>query len=161
LTTSVSSSVTTLPGSPASSGSSSAGAGSGGASKDPCSIVTTDDVVAAFGGTVAAGVANSDNGGCDYDISGTTKTGPVGIFAQISIGYGRSDYISATEEKQVFPELVEVPGVGDAAWCLAFGHQLHVSFKGTELLISGSLPGDATAIQAEIVGFAKVVTSKL
>ncbi len=136
-------------------------AGSNGTPKDACSIVTTDDVAAAFGGTVAPGVANPDNGGCDYEISGTTNTGAVGVFAQISIAYGQSDYTAAAEEKVVFPDVVEVKGVGEAAWYMAFGHQLHASLNGTELQISGILPGDDAAIQAEIVAFAAVVADKL
>ncbi len=149
------SAATTLPDSP------STDAGSNVAPKDACSIVTTDDIAAAFGGTVVAGVINPDNGGCDYEISGTTNTGAARAFAQISLDYGQSDYTPAAEEKVVFPDVVEVPGVGDAAWYLAFGHQLHVSLKGTELQISAILPGDDAAIQAEIVGFAGVVVSKL
>ncbi|CAN5581690.1 hypothetical protein BH10ACT2_BH10ACT2_15270 [soil metagenome] len=148
-------SATTLPTSPSTE------AGSGGAPTDACSIVTTDDVVAAFGGTVAAGVINPDNDGCDYEITGTTNTGDVGIFAEVSVEYGQSDYITATEAKVVFPELVEVPGVGDEAWYLEFGNQLHVSLRGTELLVSVILPGDAAAIQAEVVAFTKVVVGNL
>ena len=128
---------------------------------DSCAIVSADDVAAAFGGTVAPGVADPDNGGCDFDISGTTKTGDVDIFAQISVQYGQTDYIDAAEENNVAPELVEVTGVGDAAWYLDLGHQLHVSVNGTELLVYGSLPGDDAAIQSELVEFATAIIANL
>ncbi|MGZ4678550.1 MAG: hypothetical protein ACXWBO_15040 [Ilumatobacteraceae bacterium] len=127
---------------------------------DPCAIVTTDDVAAAFGGTVAAGVLNPDNGGCDYEITGQTNTGPSGILTQVSIEL-KSDYISIDKEKVVFPEIEKVDGVGSEAWYYASAHQLHINLGGRELLISGLFPGDEAAVKAEVVAFAKTVIAKL
>jgi hypothetical protein len=127
---------------------------------DPCAIVTIDDVAAAFGGTVAAGVLNPDNGGCDYEITGQTNTGPSGILTQVSIEL-KSDYISIDKEKVVFPEIEKVDGVGSEAWYYALAHQLHINLGGRELLISGLFPGDESAVKAEVIAFAKTVIGKL
>ncbi len=127
---------------------------------DPCAIVTTDDVAAAFGGTVAAGVLNPDNGGCDYVITGQTKTGDSGILTQASIEL-KSDYISFDKEKVVFPDIEKIDGVGNEAWYYALAHQLHINLGGQELLISGLFPGDEAAVKAEVVAFAKTVIGKL
>ncbi len=127
---------------------------------DPCAIVTTGDVAAAFGGTVAAGVLNPDNGGCDYEITGQTNTGPSGILTQVSIEL-KSDYISLDKEKVVFPDIEKVDGVGSEAWYYALAHQLHINLGGRELLISGLFPGDESAVKAEVVAFAKTVIAKL
>jgi len=135
----------------------------GSASGDACAIAGPDDVAAAFGGTVAPGAANPDDGGCDFDITGTTKTGDVDVFAQVSIQYGQTDYIGVAEEKAVVPEVTEVPGVGDEAWYLEISltHQLHISVNGTELLIYAVLPGDAATIKAELIDFATMVVANL
>ncbi len=127
---------------------------------DPCAIVTTDDVAAAFGGTVAAGVLNPDNGGCDYEITGQTNTGPSGILTQVSIEL-KADYISLDKEKIVFPDIEKIDGVGKEAWYYQAAHQLHIDLGGRELLISGLFPGDETAVKAEVVAFAKTVIGKL
>ena len=127
---------------------------------DPCAIVTIDDVAAAFGGTVAAGVVNPDNGGCDYEITGQTNTGPSGILTQVSIEL-KSDYISIDKEKVVFPDIEKVDGVGSEAWYYALAHQLHINLGGRELLISGLFPGDESAVKAEVIAFAKTVIGKL
>jgi hypothetical protein len=126
----------------------------------PCSIVTTDDVKAAFGGTVAAGTINADNGGCDYVITGTTKTGPSGVLAQVSIGLG-GEYQTYDHSKVVFPDIEKVSGLGTEAWYYSFGNQLHINLGTSELQISGMLPGDKTAIKDEVVAFGHVVTAKL
>lgn len=130
---------------------------------DSCAIVSPDDVATAFGGTVAAGVANPDTGGCDFDVSGTTKTGDVEIFAQVTVEYGQADYIDAEEEKKVAPEVVAVPDLGDAAWYLdiSLSHQLHISVNGTELLVYATLPGDPAAIKAELIDFATAIIANL
>jgi len=135
----------------------------GGPPGDSCAIVSPDDVTTAFGGTVAAGVANPDTGGCDFDISGTTKTGDVDVFAQVTVEYGQADYIDAAEEKKVAPDVVEVPDVGDAAWYLdiSLSHQLHISVNGTELLVYATLPGDPAAIKAELIDFATGIIANL
>jgi hypothetical protein len=126
----------------------------------PCSIVTTGDVAAAFGGTVAKGVVNPDNGGCDYEITGTTKTGPSGVLAQVSIGVG-GDYQTYDHSKVVFPDIEKVAGLGTEAWYYSFGNQLHINLGTSELLISGMLPGDKAAIKDEVIAFGHVVTAKL
>ena len=128
---------------------------------DPCAIVTTDDVAAAFGGSVAAGVTNPDNGGCDYEITGETNTGPSGILTQVSIEFTGADFNPYEKAKVVFPDLVKVDGVGSEAYYLSFGSQLHVNIGGQELVISGLFPGDDTAVQAEVVAFGKTLVSKL
>ena len=74
--------------------------------------MTTDDVAAAFGGSVAAGVINPDNGGCDYEITGQTNTGPSGILTQVSIEFTGADFGSYEKTKVVFPDVVKVDGVG-------------------------------------------------
>ncbi|MEO8265557.1 MAG: hypothetical protein ABI706_08610 [Ilumatobacteraceae bacterium] len=128
---------------------------------DPCSIVTIDDVAAAFGGSVAAGVINPDNGGCDYEITGQTNTGPSGILTQVSIEFTGADFGSYEKTKVVFPDVVKVDGVGSEAYYLSFGSQLHVNIGGQEMVISGLFPGDDTAVQAEVVAFGKTVVGKL
>ena len=128
---------------------------------DPCAIVTTDDVAAAFGGSVAAGVINPDNGGCDYEITGQTNTGPSGILTQVSIEFTGADFGSYEKTKVVFPDVVKVDGVGSEAYYLSFGSQLHVNIGGQELVISGLFPGDDTAVQAEVIAFGKTVGGKL
>jgi hypothetical protein len=128
---------------------------------DPCSIVTTDDVAAAFGGSVAAGVINPDNGGCDYEITGQTNTGPSGVLTQVSIEFTGADFGSYEKTKVVFPDVVKVDGVGSEAYYLSFGSQLHVNVGGQELVISGLFPGDDTAVQAEVIAFGKTVVGKL
>jgi hypothetical protein len=127
---------------------------------DPCTIVTTDDVAAAFGGTVAAGVINPDNGGCDYEITGQTKTGPSGILTQVSIEFS-GDYGSYDHSKVVFPDIVKIDGLGSEAWYYSFGSQLHINIGGQALVISGLFPGDKAAVQAEVVAFATTVVGKL
>lgn len=146
--------------SPATDGSNDGG-GATGTTGDLCAAVTADDVAAAFGGTATAGVLNESKDGCDYDISGTTKTGEAGItFVSITLGGG---YISYDDEKKVFPDVVKVDGVGDAAWYYNAAAQLHIDIGGgKEIVISGSLPGDDdAAIQAEVIEFGKVVAAKV
>lgn len=128
---------------------------------DPCAIVTTDDVAAAFGGSVAAGVINPDNGGCDYEITGETNTGPSGILTQVSIEFTGAEFGSYERAKVVFPDVVKVDGVGSEAYYLSFGSQLHINIGGQELVISGLFPGDDAAVQDEVVAFGKTVVSKL
>jgi hypothetical protein len=126
----------------------------------PCAIVTTDDVAAAFGGTVAAGVVNTDNGGCDYEITGQTKTGPSGILTQVSIEL-KDGYQTYATEKVVFPDIEKVDGLGIEAWYFTTASQLHINLGGRELLISGLFPGDKALVKTEVVAFAHTVTSKL
>lgn len=126
----------------------------------PCGIVTIDDVAAAFGGTVAAGVVNPDNGGCDYEITGKTNTGESGILTQVSIEF-TGDYESFDHAKVVFPDIEKVDGLGSEAWYYSFGSQLHINLRGQELVISGKFPGDGAAVKAEIVAFGHTVTAKL
>jgi hypothetical protein len=122
--------------------------------------VTTDDVAAAFGGTVAPGVINPDNGGCDYEITGTTKTGDSGILTQVSIEFS-GDYGSYDQTKVVFPDIEKIDGLGQEAWYESVGSQLHINIGGQDLVISGVFPGDATAVKAEVIAFAQTVTAKL
>lgn len=127
---------------------------------DPCAIVTIDDVAAAFGGTVAPGVVNPDNGGCDYEITGTTNTGDSGILTQVSIEF-TGDYQSFDETKVVFPDIEKIDGLGSEAWYYSFGAQLHINVGGQELVISGVFPGDDAAIEEEVIAFGHTVTGKL
>lgn len=127
---------------------------------DPCSIVTTDDVAAAFGGTVAAGVINPDNGGCDYEITGQTNTGPSGVLTQVSIELA-GDYGSYDKSKVIFPDIEKVDGLGSEAWYYSFGSQLHINLGGQALVISGLFPGDDSAVKAEVVAFGHAVVAKL
>jgi hypothetical protein len=127
---------------------------------DPCKIVTTDDVAAAFGGTVAAGVINPDNEGCDYEITGQTNTGDSGILTQVSIEFG-GDFSPYERTKVVFPDAVKIDGLGHDATYLEFGNQLHIDVGGQDVVISGLFPGDKAAVQAEVVAFGKVVLSKM
>ena len=127
---------------------------------DPCAIVTTDDVAAAFGGTVAPGVVNPDNGGCDYEITGQTNTGDSGILTQVSIAFS-GEYQSFDETKVVFPDIEKVDGLGSEAWYYTFGSQLHINLGGQELVISGLIPGDDAAVKAEVIAFGQTVTGKL
>jgi hypothetical protein len=122
--------------------------------------VTTDDVSAAFGGTVAPGVLNPDNGGCDYEITGKTKTGDSGILTQVSIEL-TSDYQSIDRVKVVFPDVEKVDGLGKEAWYYGVGSQLHVDLGGQELVISGLFPGDKAAVKAEVIAFGHTVVEKL
>lgn len=130
------------------------------ATKDPCGIVTPADVAAVFGGTVATGVVNPDNGGCDYEITGKTNTGDSGILTQVSIGL-TGEYQNYDHEKVVFPDIEKVDGLGTEAWYFATGSQLHINLGSSELLISGVFPGDKAAVKAEVIAFAKTVTGKL
>lgn len=127
---------------------------------DPCSIVTTDDVAAAFGGTVAAGVINPDNGGCDYEITGQTNTGPSGVLTQVSIELA-GDYGSYDKSKVIFPDIEKVDGLGSEAWYYSFGSQLHINLGGQALVISGLFPGDDSAVKAEVIAFGHSVVAKL
>jgi hypothetical protein len=122
--------------------------------------VTPDDVKATFGGTVSDGVVNPDNGGCDYVITGTTKTGPSGVLAQVSISVG-GDYETYDHTKVVFPDIEKVSDLGTEAWYYSFGSQLHIDLGSGALLISGMLPGDKDAIKAEIIEFGHTVTAKM
>lgn len=126
----------------------------------PCGIVTTDDVAAAFGGTVAPGVVNPDNGGCDYEITGKTNTGDSGILTQVSINF-TGDYESFDHTKVVFPDIEKIDGLGSEAWYYSFGSQLHINLRGQDLVISGKFPGDGAAVKAEVVAFGHTVTGKL
>ena len=123
--------------------------------------MTIDDVAAAFGGSVAAGVINPDNGGCDYEITGQTNTGPSGVLTQVSIEFTGAEFGSYERAKVVFPDVVKVDGVSSEAYYLSFGSQLHVNIGGQELVISGLFPGDDTAVQAEVIAFGKTVVGKL
>ncbi len=127
---------------------------------NPCAIVTTDDVGAAFGGTVAAGVVNPDNGGCDYELTGQTNTGPSGVLAQVSIKF-EGEYQTFESTKVVFPDIEKVDGLGKEAWYYSVASQLHIDLGGQELVISGVLPGDRAAVKAEVIAFAHTVTGKL
>jgi hypothetical protein len=122
--------------------------------------VTTDDVAAAFGGSVAAGAINPDNGGCDYEITGQTNTGPSGILTQVSIEF-TGDYGSYEKSKVVFPDIVKIDGLGSEAWYYSFGSQLHINLSGQELVISGRFPGDEAAVKAEVIAFGHTVVGKL
>lgn len=145
----------------ATTGTNSSVGGATSATGDPCAAVTAEDVATAFGGTATAGVLNESKDGCDYDISGTTKTGEAGItFVSITLG---GSYISYDDEKKVFPDVIKVDGVGDAAWYFKAASQLHIDIgAGKEIVISGSLPGDDdAAIQAEVIEFGKIVVAKV
>jgi len=117
-------------------------------------------VAAAFGGTVAPGVVNPDNGGCDYVITGQTKTGDSGILTQVSIKFS-SGYETYDHTKVVFPDIEKIEGLGKEAWYEAVGSQLHINLGGQELVISGMFPGDKAAVKAEVIAFAHTVTGKL
>jgi hypothetical protein len=127
---------------------------------DPCAVVTTGDVAAAFGGTVASGVVNPDNGGCDYVITGQTKTGDSGILTQVSIEFS-SGYETYDHTKVIFPDIVKIDGLGQEAWYEAVGSQLHINLGSQELVVSGAFPGDKAAVKAEVIAFAHTVTGKL
>jgi hypothetical protein len=127
---------------------------------DPCSIVTTDDVAAAFGGDVAAGVINPDNGGCDYEITGQTKTGDSGVLTQVSIEFG-GDYEGYDHTKVVFPDIEKIDGLGDEAWYYSLASQLHINLGGKALVISGLFPGDDALVKDEVVAFGHTVVDKL
>ncbi len=122
--------------------------------------MTTDDVAAAFGGTVAPGVVNPANGGCDYEITGQTKTGDSGILTQVSIEFA-GDYEGYDHTKVVFPDIEKIDGLGTEAWYYAQGSQLHIDLGGQALVISGVFPGDDAAVKAEVVAFGQTVVSKL
>jgi hypothetical protein len=126
----------------------------------PCAVVTTGDVAAAFGGTVAPGVVNPDNGGCDYVITGGTKTGDSGILTQVSIKF-TSGYETYDHTKVVFPDIEKIDSLGKEAWYEAVGSQLHINLGGQELVISGVFPGDKAVVKAEVIAFAHAVTGKL
>lgn len=117
-------------------------------------------MAAAFGGTVAPGVVNPDNGGCDYVITGQTKTGDSGILTQVSIEFS-SGYETYDHTKVVFPDVEKIDGLGHEAWCEAVGSQLHINLGGQELVISGVFPSDDAAVKAEVIAFAHTVTAKL
>jgi hypothetical protein len=126
-----------------------------------CATVTPEDVAAAFGGISTAGVLNEGGDGCDFSISGTTKTGDAGFATFLSITLG-GEYISYDEELKVFPDVVKVDGLGDGAWFYSAASQLHIDLGGgKEVVISGNFPGDEAAIQAEVIEFGKTVVSKL
>jgi hypothetical protein len=125
-----------------------------------CSIVTTADVAAAFGGTVADGVVNGDDGSCNYEITGRTKTGDSGSLATASLSLG-ADYTSYAEAQAVFADIEQIDGVSQQAWYYPAAHELHVDVGGSELLVAATIPGDEAAIKAEIIAFARAVIGKL
>jgi Protein of unknown function (DUF3558) len=127
---------------------------------DPCKIVSTDEIAAAFGGTVAAGVVNADNGGCDFEITGQTNTGDSGILTQVSIELTDS-YEPYAKTKVVVPDIIKIDDLGREAWYYSLANQLHIDLGGRELLISGLFPGDKAAIQAEVIAFGHTVVGKL
>ena len=143
-----------------SDGAAAPGTAAAGGAVAPCAVVTTSDVAAAFGGTVAPGVVNPDNGGCDYVITGKTKTGDSGTLTQVSIEFS-SGYETYDHTKVIFPDIEKIDGLGQEAWYEAFGSQLHINLGAQELVISGVFPGDKTAVKADIIAFAHTVTGKL
>jgi hypothetical protein len=109
---------------------------------DPCAVVTTG------------------NGGCDYVITGQTKTGDSGILTQVSIEFS-SGYETYDHTKVIFPDIVKIDGLGQEAWYEAVGSQLHINLGSQELVVSGAFPGDKAAVKAEVIAFAHTVTGKL
>jgi Protein of unknown function (DUF3558) len=126
---------------------------------DPCSFVTVDDVTAAFGGTVTAGVVNGDDGSCVYAVTGQTKNGPTNA-ADVTVGVD-TGYVTFATARASIPTVEQVTVGGKPGWYYPTLHQAHVDLGGSELVVSTTAPGDDTGLKNAVLGFARTVLGKL
>jgi hypothetical protein len=123
----------------------------------PCDLATLADVRAATGGDVVEGEA-ADRGSCSFQISGDSSLGPIGIVpVTLTVTLIDDGYLTVDELSETMPDIEAIPGLGDEAWYLAFGHELHVNVGGTDLVVTGFAPpagSTDTAMQAVLVRLA-------
>lgn len=118
---------------------------------DNCAIVTPADIAAVFGGDVAAGTVNGDDGSCIYLISGG---------AEVTVGVDR-EYISFDTARASLPSIEQVTVEGRPGWFYPKLHQVHVDLGGSALVVSTAVTGDETTLKNEVISLAKAVLGKL
>jgi hypothetical protein len=118
---------------------------------DSCTIVTPADIDAVFGGDVAAGTVNGDDGSCVYVIAGG---------AEATVGVDR-EYISFDTAHASLPTIEQVTVGGRPGWFYPKLHQLHIDLDGSALVVSTTVTGDETALKNKVIGLAKVALGKL
>ncbi len=118
---------------------------------DNCAIVTPADIAAVFGGDVAAGTVNGDDGSCVYVISGSSEA---------TVGVDR-EYISFDTARASLPTIEQVTVGGRPGWFYPKLHQLHVDLGGSALVVSTTVTGEETTLKNDVIGLAKVVLGKL
>ena len=138
------------------------------AAKGPCSLATTDQIAAAFGGTVSSGGADpADPGGkrCTWQVSGASNLGQDGT---VSIFYFAVQSRSAfdTAKSGLSSVTTSVAGVGDDAFYMTSTGALQFVKGDTVLTVqgvfgSGSRRADVTAVQADVTALAKTVAAAL
>lgn len=140
-------------------------AGSSTKAIDMCSLVTTADVAAAFGGDVGAGTR--DGGNCTFEVGGTAKAGkllPGFNVPKVAVGLNPGQWQSAADFQKLFPttKITSVAGLGEEAWDA--GTTLNVK-RGTDnffiYLGTDFTEYDAAELAADRIALAKVVYPRL
>ncbi len=127
---------------------------------EPCALVTTDDVAAAFGGDADGGRADG-NGGCTFSLSGDTVFGDLaGAAVEVHVMLSPDGYLSVDEQSAVLPDLEAISGLGDEAWYTAFNRELHIDLGGTDLIVIGA-PGDAVAGRDAVLALGRAILVRL
>jgi len=127
---------------------------------DACSLVTTADVEAAFGGTAAVDTGNSKAASCEFSVSGKTNAGGPGTLAVgVSVVARWSSY--ATIAKIMGDAVTEVKGLGVEAWRALGVTHLHVG--GGDLAVAAIGVGDFTRskLDADAEALAKALAAKV
>ncbi len=145
-------------------GASSASAGSGG-TKDPCSLASADDVTAAFGGTVAAGVADPNNSSgptCTFAVTAASFGVDCSVIVDVPSFPSNRDEFNQNENLGGAPETVD--GIGDAAYKPEQGSPYVQFIKGATVVdvrLKCTSDPDDQKEEAGVETLAKAIAGKL
>ena len=133
----------------------------------PCALSNVTDVLAAFGGKVAAGQTGSDPSTatqCTFAVTGSNLGGDGEAVVYFATVQSRSSFDAA---KAGLPGAVDVPGVGDAAFYLPATAALQIA-KGDTIFsvqavfgVGAATKPDPSKIQADVVALGKSVAAGL
>ena len=119
-----------------------------------CSIVKKADVQAVFGGTVAEGVAGKTASYCDFDITGTLKSGKAVDALGATVGVFWNAMPLDPNSKVLNAAATKVPELG-VAFYQSSGNALFVAYHGGTLTYQSHGPDDDSVEQANLIQLAK------
>lgn len=125
-----------------------------GSAPDPCTLITKAEAEAAFGVTFEAPTTEADahHKTCTYDVAGH------GTDLKISVNIGSFSRANLDAIRHSYPDAVDVPGVGDAAF--QFARLINV-VKGSTFFIVGTGAGTAIISDDKLQELARTAASRV
>lgn len=128
---------------------------------DACSFVTKTEIATAYGAMASDGKRSTDNQ-CDFEISGTSLAGKIGLFNEVSVTIDTREPDDAYDQvKLVFPKAVKV-AIGEEAYSIdLIVYQLHVLKGGYTMVIAGPLLADDSMSRQIVNELGKTLAARL